>query len=410
MNKKLFWKLIECIRKISFLDIVYIYIEAFYHHRKIIKLIPDTFRDYCKTHKIAINEVEPRKQRIVLEPSYFEISKEKEHYFESPNICVMQLDFAKVFGGTGFVAMQSRLLLDAYNADLARRVLYKFGIIKRVDRRFFWIEVLPQKPVVLKEAINLCGFASCNYYHFTIEILSRLRYIDNIEDTNSVPLLIDEEIKRYPQLIEILEIVSSKRNIIFVSQGTAVVVEHLIQPSMNTWMPLNIKKKDWFLTSDNLIAKSSVENIRKSVSKYIQIQKERKIYISRKKVSLCRIENEMDVIQIFERGGFEIVYPENLSYLEQITLFSTAKCVAGATGAAFTNLIYCNPGTIFGCIIPKKYNFCVYSTIACLVGAKSIFLDVDISKETDYMSTDQYCVNLETCERYVNELNRLCEL
>ena len=89
---------------------------------------------------------------------------------------------------------------------------------------------------------------------------------------------------------------------------------------------------------------------------------------------------------------------------EQVKLFSEASCVVSATGAALTNIIYCNEGTIIGCIIPQKYHFYLYSTLASLVKCKSIFLDAKIVSKTNYSSTDTFFVDEEKCLRYADYL------
>ena len=58
---------------------------------------------------------------------------------------------------------------------------------------------------------------------------------------------------------------------------------------------------------------------------------------------------------------FTIIEPEKLTFYEQLKLFSNAKIVIGATGAAFSNMIFCASGTYAGILISKHesmpYNY-----------------------------------------------------
>ena len=44
---------------------------------------------------------------------------------------------------------------------------------------------------------------------------------------------------------------------------------------------------------------------------------------------------------MFVREGFEPVYLERMSLGEQIAAINSAELIAGPTGAAWTNLIFC---------------------------------------------------------------------
>ena len=220
-------------------------------------------------------------------------------------------------------------------------------------------------------------------------------------------ILLDEGAKKFPQFKELIETVLPAERIVYVPIFSLVNCKEVIYPSMNTWMPLNVKKKDMFRISDNLIAESAVQNIREAASRYIKKKSNRKLYISRRNSVVSRIKNASEVEKLFKEDGFELVCTEDYSYQEQVALFSSACCIVGASGAALTNLIYCNPGTVFGCIIPKQYNFFIYSTIADIVGCKMLFFNPEISKETRYTATDEYHIDIDECEKYIRELNKM---
>lgn len=69
----------------------------------------------------------------------------------------------------------------------------------------------------------------------------------------------------------------------------------------------------------------------------IQNQSSDRIYLSRRDARIYRnLVNELEIEEIFKSFGFEIVMPSELNAAEKIELFSKAKYIAGALGAAFT--------------------------------------------------------------------------
>ncbi|NOU01134.1 MAG: glycosyltransferase family 61 protein [Gallionella sp.] len=116
----------------------------------------------------------------------------------------------------------------------------------------------------------------------------------------------------------------------------------------------------------------------------------KKIYLSRQKASSTRRQyNENEVINIFKKYGFEIVSPEKLSIVEQISLFDNADFIAGVTGAAFTNILFCKTGCKVLCIQSAKNDLSVFSTIAkCLKLEMQYFSVYDESRKNKDIHED----------------------
>ena len=372
----------------------------------IIKKRPVSVKEYCEGHGEKYHVVETEQKRCVYEPAYFEGPEGEEHYYEAKEIYIAELKNVIVHGGTGLMFAGNSVLTDVVANDPEGRVKYTFGPIRRGTRRNFYIEVRNNIEEV-ECAINLCGMAAFNYYHLTIEILSRFEYVRDYLSLNSATILLDEDTRKFPQYIDLISTIVGDNRIAFVPQYSKVHCGKVIYPSMNTWMPMNVRHKYDFRMSDNIIAKSAVDNIRNATEQYRKKSAGRKIFISRKNVSFSRIQNEQEVVELFKNSGYEIVCTEEYALKEQIELFSTAECVVSASGAALTNMVYCNPGTVFGCIIPQKYEFCIYSTIAHMVGCKILFLDAEVSKASSAISIEQCKVDLHCCAKYILALEDL---
>lgn len=71
----------------------------------------------------------------------------------------------------------------------------------------------------------------------------------------------------------------------------------------------------------------------------------KKIYISRGRAKYRKIENEAEVLKIVEDAGFEVIFPEDLNFEQQVRLFSQASHLVGIHGAGHTNMMFMPAGS-----------------------------------------------------------------
>lgn len=363
----------------------------------------NSIKEHCRKTKEKYIVLEEAQKRPVCLPAFFEMEDEKIEEYLSPEIYLADLSNITVTGGSSILLSNRECLYDPFIMDTDHRLDIKFSnVLGEVGDKII-VELKTIKRVI-PEAIFLMGFASYNYYHFTIEIMSRLRYVDSYEEYQHLPILVDKVMTQIPQFMELLDRFNiNKHPIIVIGSDETLLVKKLIYPSANTWMPINVKERELIRTQDFLMARSGLENIRSYIPE-IPVLASRKIFISRRNLTTTRLGNEGIISKLFEKNGFEIVYTEGMTYEQQVTLFRGAVCVAAASGAALTNMVYCQPGTKIICIIPKEYRFFMYSTMAYLLGLCPVFLDAKVTERTAYTASDVFELDQEYCERFLETL------
>ncbi len=176
-----------------------------------------------------------------------------------------------------------------------------------------------------------------NWYHWLLQVLPRLKiltesgviydkiYVDNVK--------FPWQFSSLELALQLLHIPKEK---LFLPQGDSVTqAKKLIVPSVGhipskgksfpPWLKRFLHK--CFLPSKPLGGKF------------------RKIYISRSKASVRRIINEKKVTEFLTNEGFQTLYLEELSPLEQAAIFHRAKIIVGAHGSGFANLIFSKANT-----------------------------------------------------------------
>ncbi len=373
----------------------------------------ETFR--YKKYKIVSSEyaerkgwcvqktIEPGQRRPVHVGEFYERREAEQRGFLSPEIKVSVYRDVEIIGGASFLLHGQNMVYDI--AVLKKKTIDLVGpVVKWVRGNGTAAITYTDEGDSIEEGICMFGLASYNYYHFSVEILSRLAYVDRFPKMRGLPIIVDGIVSTVPNMMKLLETVNQYGHpVIFIKNTCLYRVRRLIYPSYNTWMPINVK--DRILAPDDyLIAKSAVENLREAVLAGVENMPFRKIYLSRMNMGNVRLKNEKTVRDLFEKYGFEIVYPERLSFVEQVRIFSEARYVAGAVGGAMTNLVYCSPGSQLICILPEEFKFHLYSTLAYLVGMKVVNLDARITEYTDYISTDSYELDVKYAERLLKTL------
>jgi hypothetical protein len=84
----------------------------------------------------------------------------------------------------------------------------------------------------------------------------------------------------------------------------------------------------------------------------------RRLYLSREQIARRGMVNEPEVRALFERHGFEVVHPQQLSLARMRELMADAACIAAPYGSALLNLAYAGrrPVSIV-CQPPQKPGF-----------------------------------------------------
>jgi len=72
----------------------------------------------------------------------------------------------------------------------------------------------------------------------------------------------------------------------------------------------------------------------------------RKIYVSRRNALKRKFENEQEVIKVMLANGFEIIDLEDATLENQIKLFAETRCFVTIHGAALTNMLFMQKGSI----------------------------------------------------------------
>lgn len=70
----------------------------------------------------------------------------------------------------------------------------------------------------------------------------------------------------------------------------------------------------------------------------------RRIFVARKSTHGRRY-NQEELISCAQRFGFEAVWPDDHSFVEQVRIFSSAEAIVGPLGSGLTGVLFCNPGT-----------------------------------------------------------------
>ena len=95
---------------------------------------------------------------------------------------------------------------------------------------------------------------------------------------------------------------------------------------------------------------------------------ESRVYITRSKATKRRIINEDEITPVLKRFGFETVVAEELSFAEQVRIFSRARYLVSNHGAGLTNMLFMRDG---GSVLELRHqtdciNNCYFTLAAAL--------------------------------------------
>ena len=255
------------------------------------------------------------------------------------------------------------------------------GYVLKQDKKYFCMVDIPRQKQCLKKGVFLSGLFSCNYYHYTFQIIPKLQWIEKVDP--DVPILVDRNVEEIPSFACLLSICNvQNRPVVVLEEDVQYSVEELYLVSLQT--VLVSKYKDGVVPSVGgcYYRPSTLRYLRDRIIPYASYSSDypKKIFLGRKYASGRRPFNEEECISCAKEFGFEVVYPELMTFEQQVGLFHNAECIIGGSGAAFTNLIYCSNNVKV--VVFSKYHvrFALWQTIVEFIGGKMCFLEENESE------------------------------
>lgn len=261
---------------------------------------------------------------------------------------------------------------------------------------------------IIQRGIFLGGNGSFNYYHWLIEIIPKLEFLEELpSEIRQYPLLIPERAKNITSFSEILKIVSNEREIIYLNSINTYLVKHLVFIDAPNNLPFNLIAKERFNVTDFLFRKDSLDYIRKTFLSGIDIKTKsnssyrKKIFLARSENNSNRKYNQNEVMVVLERLGFKAIFMERLSFKEQVKTINNADWIVGPTGASWANIIFAKKGTNCLCWMAEQYGeFSAFSNIAAHVGTNLKYLKFDVPvKCISDLYMEGYSVDISELEK-----------
>lgn len=280
-----------------------------------------------------------------LSPIFIDLNKQKAIYQDYPldNICLRDIDYA-----TGHVWAQEDNLI-AVNIDVKEE--YEKGIL-------------------------FVGSYSSNWYHWAIEILSRIVLLDELDcEFADWPLIIPKQCYNSNNHFDLLKLLIKNRPVICLNNCT-----NLIKKAIYLDSPAIFPPKLW---NDSKIERLKIGNFRTDVLKayrekilnnstFVSAKKNNNIFLSRKMNK--RGYNQEEIILTLKKFDFRVVYLEELSVVEQIRTILNAKTIVGPIGAAWANILFSNADLAITWVPKFVGDQPAYSTMAEIANVDLFFL------------------------------------
>ena len=285
------------------------------------------------------------------------------YYFENARISIL----------SSSILLYNKIIIERVKGIDVMRCDYSSGHVISHDKESALVRNM--QVAHLQQGIFLGGNGVSNYYHWMIEILPKLQYLNEIDQCGyaGFPLLVSEDVDHIKTFREALNYIAKDRPIAVLDRDKTYFVDKLVYINAPNSLPFNLRQNEKMRVADFLTKPASIKYLRNRLFTNVDLpppsaKGSHRIFFSRRNER--RNYNQQEIFEIFRQQGFQKVFMEELSLKEQISLISNAEVIAGPTGAVWTNMIFCREGAKCLCWMADGYgDFSAFSNLARAVGA-----------------------------------------
>jgi hypothetical protein len=227
-------------------------------------------------------------------------------------------------------------------------------LVKR--QRFF-----PKIHRVIGTVVSLTTDGHNNYYHWMLDLLPKL-FLALAAGLGDKPFYVGASTPFQKQTLVLLGLPPSR--LLDANAIPFLQADVLIVPFLGDNHPPNV--------FDAAKCRLLAEVFSQRIAAKVETKKlPARFIVSRSKTRSRRVVNEDALLARLAPLGFSSVHLEDLTVLEQITLFARAKAIVASTGAGLVNLIHCRPRTPVAILMPEACPDLVCQEIAAFAKLRS---------------------------------------
>ncbi|WP_267423530.1 glycosyltransferase family 61 protein [Methylobacterium sp. GC_Met_2] len=237
---------------------------------------------------------------------------------------------------------------------------------------------VPEDPHRVEAGLMMFGLQSRNYGHWFCEFVPRMLCYNDSRCPDGIPLCIDDHMPASHE--EILRLLDTRDRPVIKLPPRPVAFGRLGMAPPPAFFPFEMKPGrpvyDAIWPADVFAAVRDQILTRARERGVLSGRTDRRLFISRKAFSQRALVNEAEIAERLLPLGFEVIYPETMSFLEQVEAFHSAALVVGSSSSALSNALFCRPGCrILGLIHEERaFNFRGYASYIEVGGARILFL------------------------------------
>lgn len=339
----------------------------------------------------------------------YERGKQTVETITLPEINLYHFNNASVSALSSSVIFDNRIIIEQVNHIDPKRAVYAQAHIFEHNARYALVR--KSADAFIEKGIFLGGNGAFNYYHWMIEILPKLKYIDIIEKNgfSDYPLLVSEDIAQIKTFQESLNLLRREKRLEILRKNQIYRIGKLLYINAPNNLPFNLRENEKMRITDFITRPSALNYLRNELlpHQYLTqrvLESGGKIFFSRRNAR--RQYNEDEILPIFQEQGFSPVFMDELTLNEQVALMANAEYVAGPTGAEWTNLIFCKEGTQCLCWMADDFGeFAAYSNLAKLVSVELLYLTYHAgAKSTGELYCKSYYLDTKIIKRMIELL------
>lgn len=227
-------------------------------------------------------------------------------------------------------------------------------------------------------AASLIGQCSSNYAHWLTEILPKLLILDLSAEHAEWPLLIDANL--HPNILASIELLNkNRRKIIQVERWQPVRLNQLrvvSAPGYERYVPQNLYATEP-TAYRNVFSYEALELLRTSVAEAVRATGRPgagRVYLARssKSGNLRRLKNAVEIEEILRGHHIVPIFPESVSFQQQVKACLNAELIVAPIGAALANMIFAPRGCKVVVLAPyyDRANYHFFTNLAGVLGHK----------------------------------------